>query len=139
MDHRLSQVHGDFHPWNILFREGTDFTVLDRSRGEWGEPADDLTGLSINYLFYSIQEHGCLKGGFKDLFEVFFDTYTESAKDSEIFKVLQPFFAFRGLVVASPVWYPNLDDSVRTRLVNFIFNMLEIEEFEVGEVNSYLR
>lgn len=34
--HRLRQVHGDFHPWNILFREGTEFVVLDRSRGEWG-------------------------------------------------------------------------------------------------------
>jgi hypothetical protein len=34
---RLSQVHGDFHPWNVLFRQGTDFSVLDRSRGEWGE------------------------------------------------------------------------------------------------------
>ncbi|RPH78151.1 MAG: aminoglycoside phosphotransferase family protein, partial [Nitrospiraceae bacterium] len=28
---RLSQVHGDFHPWNVLFRKGTDFSVLDRS------------------------------------------------------------------------------------------------------------
>ncbi|NJD68896.1 MAG: aminoglycoside phosphotransferase family protein, partial [candidate division NC10 bacterium] len=36
---RLSIVHGDFHPWNILFRKGTDFTLLDRSRGEWGDPA----------------------------------------------------------------------------------------------------
>src|SRR5262245_14633369 len=40
--HRLHQVHGDFHPWNILFREGADFMLLDRSRGEWGEPADDV-------------------------------------------------------------------------------------------------
>ena len=30
--HRLSQVHGDFHPWNVLFRHGVDFSVLDRSR-----------------------------------------------------------------------------------------------------------
>ena len=22
---RLSQVHGDFHPWNVLFRKGTNF------------------------------------------------------------------------------------------------------------------
>src|SRR3989304_2907834 len=25
---RLRQVHGDYHPFNILFREGGDFTVL---------------------------------------------------------------------------------------------------------------
>ncbi|MFQ6065558.1 MAG: aminoglycoside phosphotransferase family protein, partial [Candidatus Bathyarchaeia archaeon] len=29
--HRLAQVHGDYHPWNVLFRRGTDFSVLDRS------------------------------------------------------------------------------------------------------------
>jgi len=33
---RLCQVHGDFHPWNVMFREGTDFTVLDRSRASGG-------------------------------------------------------------------------------------------------------
>src|SRR5581483_11304854 len=56
--HRLRQVHGDFHPWNVLFREGTDFTVLDRSRGEWGDPADDLAAMTINYLFFSLQRSG---------------------------------------------------------------------------------
>jgi Ser/Thr protein kinase RdoA (MazF antagonist) len=34
--HRCAQVHGDYHPWNILFRQGVDFSVLDRSRGEMG-------------------------------------------------------------------------------------------------------
>src|SRR5690349_12840046 len=40
--YRLSRAHGDFHPWNLLFTAGTEFSVLDRSRGEWGEPADDV-------------------------------------------------------------------------------------------------
>jgi aminoglycoside phosphotransferase (APT) family kinase protein len=44
-------VHGDFHPWNILFQNDCDFAVLDRSRGEWGDPADDVAPLTINYLF----------------------------------------------------------------------------------------
>jgi hypothetical protein len=43
--HRLRQIHGDFHPWNILFQAGTDFRVLDRSRGEYGDPADDVASL----------------------------------------------------------------------------------------------
>ncbi|MBI4637744.1 MAG: aminoglycoside phosphotransferase family protein, partial [Candidatus Rokubacteria bacterium] len=54
--HRLSRVHGDFHPWNLLFRDGTDFSVLDRSRGEWGEPADDVSSLGVNYLFYGLRQ-----------------------------------------------------------------------------------
>jgi hypothetical protein len=50
--HRLRQIHGDFHPWNILFRSGVDFTVLDRSRGECGDPADDVASLTMNYLSF---------------------------------------------------------------------------------------
>jgi hypothetical protein len=90
---RLCMVHGDFHPWNVMFREGTDFTVLDRSRGEWGEAADD--------------------------------------------QVIQLFYAFRGLVVASPVWYPNLDREIRVKLFNFIRNTLSEDEFDYKNVNSY--
>jgi aminoglycoside phosphotransferase (APT) family kinase protein len=33
LTHRLCQVHGDFHPWNILFRSAAEFSLLDRSRG----------------------------------------------------------------------------------------------------------
>ncbi|MDX1631782.1 MAG: phosphotransferase, partial [Thermoanaerobaculia bacterium] len=55
---RARRTHGDFHPFNLLFREGTDFTVLDCSRGGAGEPADDVTCLSINYPFFALLEHG---------------------------------------------------------------------------------
>jgi len=66
--HRLSQVHGDFHPWNVIFKEGVDFTVLDRSRGEFGEPADDVAAMSINYIFSSLRKYGELKGEFKEIY-----------------------------------------------------------------------
>jgi len=137
--HRLSQVHGDFHPWNILFREGTDFTVLDRSRGEWGEPADDVTSITINYIFYSLQTYGWLEGPFKSLFEHFWKYYMEKTQDEEILSVVQPFYAWRALVVASPIWYPNLETKVRVKLFNFIKNILSTEKFEIDAVNSYLK
>ena len=79
--HRLRQVHGDFHPWNILFREGTDFVLLDRSRGEWGEPADDVTCLTMNYLFFSLQRSGRLDGNFESLFRRFWDRYLAKSGD----------------------------------------------------------
>ena len=134
---RLSQVHGDFHPWNVLFRRGTDFSVLDRSRGEWGEPADDVTAMTINYLFFSLQRWGRLRGPFEILFREFWDHYMGGSGDREVTAAAAPFFAFRGLVIASPLWYPNLDMTVRRAIFNFIQNVLAVERFDPAEVNRY--
>jgi hypothetical protein len=139
MTHRLCQVHGDYHPWNIMFREGVDFTVLDRSRGEWGEPADDVSALTINYIFYSLQTFGELLGPFETLWDLFWKNYLDRTGDEEILTVVQPFFAWRGLVIASPVWYPNLPLDVRKKLFNFIERMLKTEKFDITNVNSYIK
>lgn len=136
--HRLSQVHGDYHPWNIMFHRGTSFTLLDRSRGEWGEPADDLTALTVNYIFYSLQKHGKLAGVFQKLFNSFWGNYLNKTHDEEILEVVQPFYAWRALVIASPVWYPHIPLEVRRKLFNFIKNVLQTEKFELEKVNSYL-
>ena len=136
--HRLCMTHGDFHPWNIMFRDGADFTVLDRSRGEWGEAADDVSSITMNYIFYSLQKYGEVAGPFKELFELFFKNYLEKTGDRELLSVIAPFYVFRSLVVASPIWYPNLEAGVRTKLFNFINNILDSDEFDYRNVNSYL-
>ncbi|HOT07540.1 MAG: Phosphotransferase enzyme family protein [Methanosaeta sp. PtaB.Bin039] len=138
MSHRLCQTHGDFHPWNVMFREGTDFTVLDRSRGEFGEAADDITAMTMNYIFYSVQKSFRLSGALKDLFELFFESYLDRTGDEELFRVIGPFFAFRAMVVASPTWYPLLGDDVRRTLFNFVENVLRTEEFDYLDVNNYM-
>jgi aminoglycoside phosphotransferase (APT) family kinase protein len=135
--HRLRQVHGDFHPWNIMFREGADFSVLDRSRGEWGEPADDVTCLTLNYLFFSLQRSGRLEGAFEQLWRRFWERYLERSGDREILEVAAPFFAFRGLVMANPVWYPALEAGVRRKLLNLIMNVLDEERFDPARANEY--
>jgi hypothetical protein len=137
LSHRLRRVHGDFHPYNILFREGTDFSVLDRSRGEWGDPADDVTSITGNYLFSSLQRDGRLAGAFETLFRRFWDRYLEKTGDREILRVAPPFFAFRCLVMASPVWYPTLSDPVRRKLFAFLQAVLDAEEFDPARVNAY--
>ena len=121
--HRLSRTHGDFHPWNLLFREGTDFSLLDRSRGEWGEPADDVAALAINYVFFGLRKavrdggHGVAEP-FRALFETFLDVYLETSGDEELLETLPPFLAFRALVVAHPRWYPDLPAAVRSALLS---------------------
>lgn len=135
---RLSQVHGDFHPFNVLFEAGLEFHVLDRSRGAWGEPADDVSCMAINYLFFSLQCYGELRGPFRELHDTFWTTYLDRRPDDELATVIQPWYAWRALVLASPVWYPNLAEDVRRKLLVFAQRVVAADRFDYRQVNRYL-
>lgn len=136
--HRLSQVHGDFHPFNIVFSDAQNFFVLDRSRGEWGEPADDISCLSINYLFFSMQRTGRLSPPFLELHDSFWEQYLALRPDEELAAVIQPWFAWRALVLASPIWYPDISDEIRHKLLNFAIQVMATDRFDYKQVNRYL-
>lgn len=135
--HRLRVIHGDFHPWNILFQDGATFRLLDRSRGEYGDPADDVTCLTANYIFFSLQRSGRMEGSFNELFLRFWDRYLERTGDRELLEVAGVYFAFRGLVLASPLWYPELTEATRGQLIRFILSVLDRPAFDPREVNTY--
>ena len=135
--YRLCQVHGDFHPWNIIFTNDLDFILLDRSRGEWGEAADDVAALTINYLFFSLMKHGELRNTYLYLWNKFIETYLDDTGDEELLKVIQPFYAWRGLVVASPIWYPNLEYETRRKIFNFIHNILDTDTIDYKNIHTY--
>jgi hypothetical protein len=141
---RLCRVHGDFHPWNLLWRGDHQLTILDRSRGEWGEAADDVSCLAINYLFFSLQatvhtaDGMCLMGSFQELWSRFFIHYLAATGDEEIVEVLPLYFVWRALVLASPLWYPALEVSVRRTLFYFIDRLLDQDTFDWRTVNGLL-
>ena len=67
----------------------------------------------------------------------FWERYLEGSGDREILEVAAPFFAFRGLVMANPVWYPALDASLRSKLLDFVLNVLAEERFDPRRANAY--
>jgi hypothetical protein len=134
---RLCSVHGDYHPDNIRLH-GDDFVLLDRSRGSWGEPADDVSCLSVNYIHYAIKHRGTFEGPFAELFRLFLDTYLEKTGDRGFFEVAQPFYAFRILVVANPKFYSEDPDVIRRKLLNFGHAVLEADRFQVEKISEYL-
>ncbi len=136
--HRLCQIHGDFHPGNIWFKDSTDFVLLDRSRGPYGDAADDVTALTINYIFFSLMYHGEVRGAYLEGLNLFFEEYIRQTNDNELFEVLAPFFAFRGVVVANPVFYPELSHDARNKIFRFVKRVLSAEKFEPGKVNYYI-
>jgi aminoglycoside phosphotransferase (APT) family kinase protein len=136
--HRLSAVHGDFHPWNVLITDQGEFSVLDRSRGEWGEPGGDLATMAVNYLLWSLYDHSTLAGPFETLYRTYFEEYLERTGDSQVLEVMAPFFVFRALVIASPEWYPDHPPAVRRRLFNLMVNVLEDDVFDWSGINKYM-
>jgi aminoglycoside phosphotransferase family enzyme len=136
--HRLSQVHGDFHPWNVLFQEGDAFVVLDRSRGAWGEPADDVSAMTINYVFFSVRQHGMLQGPWRHLHDLFWQRYLEQTDDMELLTVIPPFYAWRALVLAHPVWYPDLAPVVRKKLPHLAEAVLARDRLDPYHINDVL-
>jgi hypothetical protein len=137
---RLRRVHGDFHPWNVLFGEDDLLTLLDRSRGAWGEPADDVSAMAINYLFYALRTESSrrLTGPFATLWRRFFEAYLDATGDDELGLVIQPYLAFRALVVASPVWYPTIELPVRAALFRFVDHVLDVERFDHRDADALL-
>jgi len=94
--------------------------------------------MTMNYLLNSLIRWGRLQGSFEVLFRLFWEMYMEASRDREVMATAAPFFAFRGLVVASPVWYPKLSLDVRRKIFHFIENVLDVPRFEPERVNEYL-
>jgi hypothetical protein len=134
---RLCSVHGDYHPGNIRL-QGHDFVLLDRSRGSWGEAADDVSCLGMNYIHYAVKATGTFEGPFADLFRIFLDAYLKKTRDEGFFEVSQPFFAFRVLVVANPKFYPDDTTETKKKLIDFGRSVLEAARFEPDKIAVYL-
>jgi aminoglycoside phosphotransferase (APT) family kinase protein len=129
--HRLARIHGDFHPFNVVFRapepggDATRFTLLDASRGGKGDPADDLTALAVNFPFFALENPGRWVRGLGVLWHAFWEGYVRRTGDAEALEVAAPYLAWRALVVACPRFYPRLGSGERAKLLRLARNALE--------------
>lgn len=127
---RLVRIHGDFHPFNVLFDEHSSLRLLDASRGSAGDPADDVAAMAVNYLFFANFEPKLWRTAFQHLWRRFWDHYLHQSKDEELLEVVAPFLAWRCLVLANPVWYPDTPSDHRARLFDFIDATLAARRFD---------
>jgi hypothetical protein len=128
---RLTRTHGDFHPFNIVFDEASNLTLLDASRGCAGDPADDVACLSINYLFFAFDTEGAWPA-LRELWYQVWDEYLRGSGDDELLSVVAPFLAWRALVLASPRWYPAFGERPRDRLLALVERALAADRFDPG-------
>jgi hypothetical protein len=123
---RLAAIHGDFHPFNVVFESGSSFRLLDASRGCAGDPADDVSAMAINYVFFALDHPGAWQGALRSLWLRFFAAF----RDRELPSVIAPYLAWRALVVASPVFYPSLPGESRDRILTLAERALDAPRFD---------
>lgn len=142
---RLARTHGDFHPFNVVFAppepggDGTRFTVLDASRGGKGDPADDLTAMAVNYVFFAADHPSAWARGLGPLWRRFWSRWLEGTGDREALETAPPFLAWRALVVASPRFYPHLRPRARDLLLRLAERALDDGRLDLELPDALLR
>jgi hypothetical protein len=134
---RLRRTHGDFHPFNLLFDEQSNLFVLDASRGAVGDPGDDLSCMSINFAFFSLGRPGAWRNALGKLWHGFWESYLSQSGDQGVLDVVAPLFAWRGLVLASPKWYPDLSAEDRNRMLSFVEHVLSAPRFSPNMADAF--
>jgi hypothetical protein len=133
---RLVRIHGDFHPFNVLFDERSELRLLDASRGSAGDAADDVTAMAVNYLFFALDKPTSWPAAFEPLWRRFWSEYVRESRDSALFEVVAPFLAWRCLVLANPVWYPHVPPAARAKLLSFVVRSLRATTFDPSSANE---
>lgn len=122
---RLTRTHGDFHPFNVVFSDAATFTLLDASRGACGDPADDVTAMTINYVLFALDRKAAWAGGLARLWHRFWQSYEAARIDPDLLEVAPPWFAWRALVVCNPRFYPGMTERARDALLGFAEDVLQ--------------
>jgi len=104
---RCSRIHADLHFGNIFFNMKKELTVLDSARNPWGEPADDLICLLINFDYISIKKHKEITSYYENIKQYILKRYLEKTKDSDIKNYFDLFYILRLFILLNPNFFNN--------------------------------
>ena len=122
-ERRLSRIHGDFHPFNVLFDDDS-ISLLDASRGCLGDPADDICCMAVNFVFFALEAPGSWARGFRLLWRTYWSRVLES-HGPEVCEVAPPYVTWRLLVLSSPRWYPAVEFAARDAMLGLCERVLD--------------
>lgn len=123
---RLCALHGDFWGANVFLRRDSSVWVIDYSRIPWGDPGVDVGKWMSYYLYYYYKTNNAY---YKELGNIFLETYIKKTGDEEILRSASFGFVFAGVLYASLDPFPNMDMEVRKKVFDHIWSILKNNRF----------
>ncbi|MFA6475877.1 MAG: phosphotransferase [Candidatus Paceibacterota bacterium] len=122
---RISLIHGDFIPKNILVRDNGDVDFIDYSRFEFGEPGVDV-GCLYSYLI--CMSYYLKNDYYKKLANIFIEKYISETNDLFIKEIAVVYLGFVGLVAMDEKIYPGIATATRMRFLKYILSSLKTKK-----------
>ncbi|MFS8131021.1 MAG: phosphotransferase [Candidatus Dojkabacteria bacterium] len=135
---RCSMIHSDLHPDNIRVQEDLTIRPLDSARAMWGEPADDLTSMLANFIYFGLKNDGSLKGSYLEAYNLMLNKYIELTQDKDISKHAQLYLPVRLLILAHPDFFSSDTLELKNMLINFAKKILNDSHFDLLVVPKLL-
>jgi hypothetical protein len=104
-----------------------------------GDAADDVTALTVNYLFFALLAPGAWRDGLGRLWRRFWQTYLSAAGSRAVLEAVPPYLAWRALVLGCPLFYPDAPPGARAALLGFAARTLEVASFEPATAEGLFR
>jgi hypothetical protein len=111
-DRPVADVHGDFHPGNILFSDDGQVRVVDRGRIECDEVAVDVGAVLMDFIALGLTDPD-LRAPARTLAETFVNEYIDASGDTGVTTALPVHTAMRAAAAASPTFHPKTVDRTR--------------------------
>ncbi len=126
---RLRALHGDLWGANVFVRKDKTSWIIDFSRIPWGDPGIDIGRWMGQYVWFYILTKNLY---FKELGELFLETYAQKTGDEEIRKAASLGYIFSGFIY--PVFFDKEDLSVRKKMFEHACKILDKGEFFWPEI-----
>jgi len=113
--------------------------LADDGGSDGADPAIGQACMAVNFVFFALGDAAAWRAAFRPLWCEFWDRYLARSRDRELLSVVAPFLAWRLLVLACPIWYPNLPKPARERLLQFAESALDTDCFEPTSADEVFR
>lgn len=125
---RCVMIHSDLHPDNIRVHADLSISILDSARTIWGEPADDLTCMLANFLFFGMKFPKS-RAEYQKAYDFMLQRYLAKNGSSELEQAARIYMPIRLLILAHPLFFSDDSPKLKKQVIKLAKEIISNRKF----------